>query len=460
MTSRPSYQLTDHAVGSLREVWQVSWPLMLGLCSASFMMFADRLYLSHYSVAAMNAMAVGGLTCFLLLVMPFCIGQITEVFVGRFHGEGRYDMLGKPVWQVIWISFISYPIMLFMSYLISQALYGVDSGEAIYIVNMMYFSPFFLASVALMGFFIGIGKTHVITWATVCANLVNIGLAPLFIFGIGLPKLGIQGAALATGIAQVFQVAFLLTLFLQNTYRAKFCTDKASFDSTLCRSMLQLSLPSGFGRLIEVVTHLAFFRIIAMAGDIELAKCTMVQSFYLLTIFCIDGLSKGVTTIVSNLVGAKEDRLIPNAIFSGMKLHTIIFAAIFCLSVFGCEWIFKATLQDNELALINNENFLFSLRITLIWMSLFFLVDGFSWIQSGYLLARNDSKYIMWISSTVHWITYVLPVYILVKYCGMGAAGGWAALTFDGLVLFMIFWRRTLTLQGLSWSLPSVRSNF
>jgi len=62
MTYPLPYQLTRHPVGSKSEIWAISWPLMLGFCSNSLMLFCDRLFLAHYSLEAMNAHAgaVGG----------------------------------------------------------------------------------------------------------------------------------------------------------------------------------------------------------------------------------------------------------------------------------------------------------------------------------------------------------------------------------------------------------------
>ena len=286
MNCKPSYQLTKHPVGSLSEVWSVSWPLMLGLCSGSLMMFADRLYLAHYSVSAMNAMAVGGLLSFLIFIIPFSLCQITEVFVGRFHGEERHDQAGKPIWQAFWLSLLLWPVMSLFSRVFSWALFDPGALEPVYFVTLVDFSPFFLGSISLMGFFIGIGKTKMITYATILANLLNIILAPLFIFGTSyLPAMGVKGAAIAAGLSQAFQATFLLIFFLAPRFRKAFHTYKWAWDFGLVKEMLTLALPTGFGRMIEVVAHAVFFRIMAKAGPDELTCSIMIQSFLLLNVF-------------------------------------------------------------------------------------------------------------------------------------------------------------------------------
>jgi Na+-driven multidrug efflux pump len=52
--------LTAYPQGSLRELWQISFPLIISLMSASLMLFLDRLFLAHYSLASLNAAAHAG----------------------------------------------------------------------------------------------------------------------------------------------------------------------------------------------------------------------------------------------------------------------------------------------------------------------------------------------------------------------------------------------------------------
>lgn len=444
MTTKPSYQLTPYPVGSLTEIWSVSWPLMLGLCSSSLMMFADRLYLAHYSILAMNAMAVGGLLSFLILIIPFSICQITEVFVGRYHGEENHTQAGKPIWQAFWMSLILWPLMSLVSRTLSWILFEPNALEPIYFVTLIDFSPFFLGSLSLMGFFIGIGKTKMITYATIFANLVNLSLAPLFIFGTSfVPAMGIKGAAIATGLSQAFQMGFLLLFFLAPHFRKTFHTHKWTWNLAMSKEMLRIALPSGFGRMIEVVAHSVFYQIIARSGPDELTCCIMIQSFLLLALFCIDGLVKGVTTIISNLVGAKEYEQIPNVIWASFKIHALVTATVATICLTGSQWIFSHILDSSEKALLENPAFLWKLHIGLIWMCLFYLLDGFSWIMTGYLTAIGDTKFIMYVSAAGQWITYIVPVYLLVTYANAGAPTGWMILTLNALVLLAIFWRRS-----------------
>ncbi len=445
---RPSYQLTKHPIGSLREIWAVSWPLMLSLSSTSLMHFADRLYLAHFSVSAMNAVTCASAFCFVLIALPLTVCEITGVFVGRFHGQNAPEKIGKPVWQMLWLALFSLPLFMLISRTVSPYLFAAGSDEAIYFVTSLDFSFLQLAAFALMGFFLGTGKTKTITISTIIANVLNAIIAPLLIFGTPIsPSMGVKGAAIATGMSLGFQTIFLITLLLRKKNREHYNTSFCGIDTALIKEMLYLGIPSGIGRSAESLAHSLFFRIIAMAGAIELTSATIAQSFYMLVVFCVYGVSKAMTAIVSNLVGANASSHIPKAIFSAFKMHTFLFLLLLGFAYAGSEIILSKALSAEDKYLMDMPEFITTVKTSLFFMSVFFLLKGFSWILVGHLTALGDTKFIMYVNGCTHWIGYILPIYLLVSYWGAGAITGWTIIAFNSFIVAAIFWYRSNSLS-------------
>ena len=105
-----SYKLTKFAVGSKREFWTLTWPLMLGMISTTFMMFVDRLFLARFDPKALNAAASAGMAYLVFLVVPIAIVSVSEVLVGRLHGKERFKDIGSAAWQMIWFGGMLTPI--------------------------------------------------------------------------------------------------------------------------------------------------------------------------------------------------------------------------------------------------------------------------------------------------------------------------------------------------------------
>ncbi len=454
-----SYKLTPYSIGSLGEMWTISWPLMLGLLSGSFMMFADRLLLSHYSIEALNAAAIAGIASYILMIIPLITAAISEVLVGRSHGAGEIKDMGKPVWQMLWLSALTTPFFLLGAEFLPPFFFqgtGNELLESIYFSWMIYFAPAFCSTLALIGFFVGMGEVRIVTICSILGNLVNIGLDLVLIFGYGpFPEMGIKGAALATGLSQVIQTFFLLSLFLKKSYRHRYGTNQWQFNSRCFIETIRIGIPAGFCRFFEVIAHFLFFRIVILSGSDNLTIITIVQSFCILMGFIVEGLSKGVTSIIANLIGGGQISFVKQVIWSAKKLHLIIFCLWTVLLLCFSKFLLLAFFSEADIHLLQNPHFLSSLYWCLFWMSIFFLFDGFGWIYVGLLTAGGDTKFLLYVGLVLNWAGYVLPSYLLLVVAQGNASQGWMLIAFYAFAAFLIYRYRYRSGQ---WLASSVRS--
>lgn len=440
-----NYQLSKYPVGSVREVWAISWPLMLGLISNCLMIFVDRLLLSWHSLSEFNAVANAGLASYGVLVLPISICAISEVLVGRLHGKGRKLEIAKPAWQMIWFSLaLALPMFFISNFAPSLIFYqtGNEANETTYFQMLIYFAPITCAVVSLCGFFIGIGKVKIVSRSVIAGNIINVFLGYLLIFGWGIiPSLGIYGAALATGISQIFQCLMLLSYFLSRKCRDHYGTCELGFNLTYFKEALKLGLPSGLGHFLEIAAHFVFFRIVMMAGKEQMTIAVLVQSFYLLFGFVCEALSKSVGTIVANLIGACKFDLIKRVFWSAIKLHSCFFSALFAIMWLFPDLLLNLFLSENS-AVALDPHLKKMASQAMLWMSIFFLFDGYNWILIGQLTAAGDVKFIFLNSIFINWVVYVLPVYLLVGIAGEGANSAWTVIAISSIVNFMVYYYR------------------
>jgi len=451
-SDKPNYQLTPYPIGSFREIWTVSWPLILGFMSMSIMMFTDRLLLSRYSYLALNGASVAGTAAYTFLVLPLMIAAISEVFVGRFHGEGRLKELGKPVWQMIWFSLAMTPIFfLFAAYLPHLIFWGSENfaNESQYFTTIVLFAPFFFGNIAVAGFFVGCGKVRIVTAIAVISNLLNIILDYAFIYGWGsIPSLGITGAALATGVCEIAQYIALLTIMLNKKYRIQYGTAQLSFDKKLLFESLRIGFPMGLGITVEVLAHSIFLKLISFAGQQELAIASLTQSFYFLIFFLYEGLSKGVTTIVSNLLGAEKINFIKKVIRSAIKTQLLFSVSVAAILFFFSNQIIDLFFNQTDEHLLLNANFILSVKTAFFWMTIFYLFDGFSRVMMGHLTAAGDTKFLFYAGTVLNISAYILPLFLVIYILGGGAAAAWMIIAAYSLTMFLVYYWRY---RGRRW---------
>ena len=99
-------------------------------------------------------------------------------------------------------------------------------------------------------------------------------------------------------------------------------------------SQIQLGLPAGIGHISEALTHMVFFRLMIAAGDQYITAAALAQSTYNLITFLAEGLSKGVSALSANLVGARKFSLLPKVLLSASTLHITLASLWLFLSLF------------------------------------------------------------------------------------------------------------------------------
>jgi MATE family multidrug resistance protein len=210
--------LTKHPEGSMRELWSIALPLMLSSFSVVCMLFVDRLLLARYSTQALNAVVTSATTGWALWLGWMVMVSIAEVFVAQYNGSNQKKKIGEPVWQMIWLSCLSFAFFIPLALWGGSLFFGSSPERAMereYFSWMMCFGPTCAIYSALSTFFIGQGRPAIITGLALVSNLINALLDMVLIFGVeGLvPSYGIKGAAIATCSSTVFQMAVLAFVF-------------------------------------------------------------------------------------------------------------------------------------------------------------------------------------------------------------------------------------------------------
>lgn len=409
--------LTKYPSGSLRELWKIAFPLMLSSLSVMAMIFVDRILLAYYSPGALNA-AVSATTlgwAFVYGWMVMC--SIAEVFVAQYNGSGEHKKLGEPVWQMIWLSGASF--LFFVPFAIwgVEWVYGTGSEYAMersYLRWMMLFGPSYPFYAALCGFFIGQGKTNLITSLAVVANVVNAICDYVLIFGIDgiLDPMGVKGAAIATSASSVFQVAILFMIFIKKKNREQFGTGVYALSSTPFLQCFRIGFPGAIFVAIEILGWAAYYAMMAYISERHITIVGIAQSIVILLFFFAEGVSKAASTIAGNLIGAKQEFLIDKMVKAGFKIHFTFFVLLTLLFTFYSDWLTAQFLTKADPELIPSMQE--TLRICVFFTIVYLLFEGLRMLISGVLTAAGDTVFLLVAGSLSVWLFLVVPNYFLI----------------------------------------------
>ncbi|MDR1474914.1 MAG: MATE family efflux transporter [Holosporales bacterium] len=400
---------------SWRGVIRVTLPAVLTAMSTNLMFSVDRFMLAGYSLDAMNAVTASGNFVMIFLIAFTGMSSSAETFVGQYNGAKLYYKLAAPVWQMIYLSLTSMVIFLPIAYFSEQINflppYYLKDGVA-YQKIITYWSVLPPINAALSAFFIGQGKTKVVTLSVVIGLISNIALNYLLIYGAGntIPRLGCRGAAIATVISEFVQTSILAALFLETKNRKHYKTLKNhKFNKSLFFRCCRIGIPLSLGNLMTLLAWYLLQTIMSYVSKDAATVYNIGINLYVFFIFVGDGINKAVIVICSNMIG-RDDLISIEKVRRMFVIVSLFFGLVIAIPL-ACfpDRIISAldVLPDNTSDLYSDLKLVISLVAVNTTLETLLLS---TW---GILIAGGDTKYASIVYQTCFWIFVILPASIL-----------------------------------------------
>jgi MATE family multidrug resistance protein len=263
-------------------------------------------------------------------------------------------------------------------------------------------------------------------------------LALWFVFGWWfIPEMGIRGAAYAMGLSQVASCVAFGVIFLSKQNRDFYKTHRPSFSLSVIKRCLQVGGPGALNGMINIagwaVLFQMFSKFLPMA---QFAAYSIAHILYGTLWFFIEGVGKGVSTVVANRIGERAFDAVGETLKSVVKLQLIFSAIALLWMVFWPEPLVKLFLPN-----VSGDAFAQTLKL-LLWLWVLFGFEFIYWALYQALVAGADTKFTTVINTVGFWLIAVIPSYWIV--CVKGANVVWALRldVLDLLVKIAIFYWR------------------
>lgn len=409
------------------KVFKVALPLMISALSSHFMLILDQLVLARYSIDAMVGASSASSWCTVLQLAIMSTTMIAGSFVGNYNGAGKYEQASTPVWQMIWFSVflfaISIPLAMFLSDICIPS--NLQTEGIPYFKVLMCAVPIHGIYHSLASFFVSIGKGYLISIGAILANIVNIVVDVILVFGyFGIDEYkGSVGAAIGTVAAVLVNTIFLFICFFRKNIREKYRTTNFKLHIDKMKEYLRLGLAGGISHMFETSSWSVIYYLLANVSKWEAMIQSIAFSVYLFMAFIVCGLEKGAMAISSNLLGAKKRDRIQNVLSKSLYIHFAFILAIAGIFKFYPELIVNNFIHFD----IPPE--IFHRAVNILWLVLlYFLVDGVAWIVAGILEAGGDINYMMISIASCLWALVTIPDYFLYRNGMLHVEGTWILL--------------------------------
>tara|TARA_R110002073_G_scaffold40547_5_gene115090 strand:- start:201048 stop:202367 length:1320 start_codon:yes stop_codon:yes gene_type:complete len=426
---------------------------MLGMIGHTLVGFVDNIMVGQLGTAQLAAVSLGN--SFVFIAMSLGIGFSTAItpLVAEADGEKNTEK-GKQAFNHGILLCTILGIALFgMILVIKPLMYHMSQPEEVVALAMPYLDLVAVSLIPLImfqgfkQFADGLSQTKYAMWATILANVINILLNYLLIFGkLGFPELGIVGAAIGTLVSRVVMLLFIW-LLLKSKKKFKPYLERFSFKNiqkTILKKIIDLGFPSALQMLFEVAIFTAAIWLSGVLGKNPQAANQIALNLSSMTFMIAMGLSVAAMIRVGNQKGLKnfkELRRIAISIFFLVVILDIIFALIFVL--FNTDLPMLYVDQNDLINQSDNFEVISIASKLLIVAAIFQISDGIQVVVLGALRGLQDVKIPTLITFIAYWVIGFPISYFLGKEHMYGSEGIWmgllAGLTASAIMLYIRF---------------------
>lgn len=331
---------------------------MLSLLAQNVINVTDTAFLGRLGEVELGASAIAGVFYFMFFLIGIGFNQGVQIFIGRRNGEQNYFMIGRIVGNSITMAMVFAVIMFsLVTLFLEPLLQMVMKSERVYeasvrFMNVRVFGLFFIYPITLFRtFYIGIQNTKIMMWNAAIMAFVNVVLDYGLIFGnLGLPAMGIEGAALASVIAEGVALCHLLLHLYYKVDRKKYDLRlKPEINVSLIRELLSVSSFLMVQMAIALTPWVFFFIAIEQLGERPLAISNVLRSLYALFFIPIDSLAVSSSTIVSNVIGEGGADKVKANVGRIIRLGLAVIVPILIISAFIPRQILQIYTSDPSL---------------------------------------------------------------------------------------------------------------
>jgi len=393
----------------------------------------DTAFLGRVGEIELGASAIGGLFYVCLFIVGFGFASGAQILIGRRNGEGNFRQIGSYFdHSLYFLITIGIFIIGFSKLFSDQILKNILLSENVYEYSLKYLNIriwgliFAFINMAFRAFFIGITNTKYLTYSASIMAVVNITFDYAFIFGNwGFDKMGIEGAALASVIAEFTSVLFFITLAFFKVDRKKYLLFHfPKIQLSIIKKILDVAFFVMMQFLVSIVAWFGFFMIIEKTGERPLAISNIIRSLYMMFTIPIFSLGSATNTIVSNTIGEdKIDAVLPT-IYRITKLSLFSILGVISLAFIFSKQILSFYTNDATLIDASLNSFYVTLGVLVFFSMAIVLLNGVAgtantqisliieliavvvYLTTAYLLAIHlkSPTHIIWSSENVYFI--------------------------------------------------------
>jgi putative MATE family efflux protein len=399
---------------SYKGILKVALPIMLSGFIQSVISITDAAFLGHFSREAYDAASTGGLWHITLSMILIGWNDGAQIKMAQYIGEKRLDRFKSSFIANILILSVSTIILLLFVQFISESFLlettnnkALAQGEFRFIEIRSYSFIASIFSLSIQAKLLAEGKTKFVLFYSLIVALTNVILDYCLIFGkYGFPRWGMEGAAIASTVAEIIGMLFYLVVFLKkNSSLILIRFNDFKTTSFQVYENIKIGFPLLLQGFVALSVWTLFFILIEKMGSEELTISLNIRHIYFIAFVPVWGFAGATKTFIAQYVGARELEVIP-FIQKRIQLMCVLFLVIcFHGAVLYPEYL---------ISLVNSDELLISRTANILRIvSGAILIYGLGSVYFQSISGIGFTRYTFYIE-VISTVVYIVSAYLFI----------------------------------------------
>ena len=411
---------------SYRQILQMAIPISFAILVPQFNFLINSFFLSKLGPGYMGASGITGVYYLIFSVIGYGLNNGLQTLVSRRAGQDRSSEIGGLFIQSIYLTLLIAVFGIICTYSFAPVIFGSFTDPALakqstsFLFIRIWGLPFLYIYQMRNALLVGTNQSKLLIWGTLAETISNVVLDYGLIFGnLGMPKLGFNGAAYASIMAEFIGMVVVLAVINAKGMNARFkLFDNLTFNWKISKTIFIQSSPIILQYAISIISWEFFFILVSHDGMLALDVSQLMRllfGFYGIFIWSFAATS---STMVSNLVG------------QGLSKRVMILVGRIAMLSAGSTLVIFIPVQlftREILSIFNDDAAFLTMAIPVLRVvSVAILMMSVSTVCLNAVTGTGNTRINLMIEM-ITIIMYIIYVYLVMEVYNLSIVWGWGS---------------------------------
>jgi len=421
-----------------QQVISLALPVVLSSLLQRSVGIVDIFLVGGLGAPSIAAAGIAQVLVFVGMSLSWGINIGVTVQVSQLWGAERKGDAAQAAYQAMLLAIGAAVLMMFLglsfggkvSILLGA---GVEVREILTdYTDIIFTFIFFTISInVLSGIMHGTGDTKTPLYATLIVNIIHVAVAYPLIYGyLGLPKLGVKGAAIAIAVSESIGAIFLLI----RSVRKRYIIISSKIKMRYINTTIKLGYPIFIDRLLQNAGSLAFAKVILLYGTSVYAAHQVGLAIEAFSFMPGYGIAVAAATMVGQNLGAGKPEDARISAFEANRFAVILMTAMAMVFFFFPYTMLRTFTSDLEV-----------IRYGILYMKIVAFAQiplAITMVVGGSLRGAGDTGFIMFATIVGMWFVRIPVAVLLATIMKSDIRVVWSVMILDWLVrMALLLWR-------------------